>query len=105
MGKTQAGTPVMARWHERLDGFLGRLIYRGVGLLCAIVALVCAYAAWWHIDHWSPSISLVPAILFGVAALAAGSVIPYCFSRKRTFGEALDTMEGGAGDQHRPQKP
>jgi hypothetical protein len=94
----------MARWHERLDGFLGRLLFRAVGLLCAIVAAVCAYAAWWHIGHWNATESLVPTILFSVAALASASIIPYCFSRNRSFVEALDAMEGGAGDQPRPPK-
>ncbi len=92
----------MAGKLDRLDGFLGRLVFRAAGVACGIVALVCGYAAWWHIDHWSPG-SLVPTILFGVAALAAGSCVPYCFSRKRRFVEALDAMEGGTGDQ--PRRP
>lgn len=91
----------MAGKFDRLDGFLGRLVFRTIGLVCAIVALVCGYAAWWHIDHWNPDFSLVPTILFGVAALAAGSCVPYSFSRSRSFGEALDAMEGGSGDLHR----
>lgn len=91
----------MAGRFDRLDGFLGRLLFRFFGLLCAIVALVCAYAAWWHIKHWEPDISLVPTILFVLAVLAAASCVPFCFSRNRSFVEALDAMEGGIGDQHR----
>lgn len=87
----------MARTFERLDGALGRLFFRAVGLLCALVALICAYAAWSHLSDWQ-DYSLIPTIMFAVAALAAGSCVPYCFSRKRTFAEALDAMEGGAGD-------
>jgi uncharacterized membrane protein YfcA len=86
---------------DRLDGFLGRLVFRAFGIGCGMIALVCGYAAWWHIDHWDPEASLVPAILFAIAAIAAASVVPYCFSRNRSFVDALDAMEGGAGDQHR----
>jgi putative flippase GtrA len=91
----------MAQWHERLNGYLGRLVFRFFGVLCGMVALMCGYAAWWHVEHWDPDVSLVPTILFSIAAIAAASCIPYCFSRKRSFVEALDAMEGGVGDQHR----
>lgn len=85
----------MAGRFDRIDSALGRLVFRAFGWLCAIVALVCGYAGWWHFSHWNPDFSYVPAILFGIAALAAASCVPYCLSRKRTFGEALDAMEGG----------
>jgi hypothetical protein len=91
----------MAQRMDRINGFLGRLVFRLFGLVCAAIALICAYAAWWHIEHWDREVSLVPTILFGVAAVAAASCVPYCFSRNRSFVEALDAMEGGAGDQHR----
>jgi hypothetical protein len=91
----------MARWIDRLDAFLGKLFFRAIGLVCAIVALICAYAVWWHLTHWHPEYSLWPAVMFSLAAIAGASVVPYCFSRKRSFGEALDAMEGGVGDQHR----
>jgi membrane protein YdbS with pleckstrin-like domain len=94
----------MARWIDRLDRTLGRLFFRAVGMVCAIVAIICGYAVWWHFTHWNPAYSLWPVIMFSVVALAAVSVLPHCFSRRRTFGEALDAMEGGAGDQHRPSK-
>jgi hypothetical protein len=86
---------------QRIDGFLGRLVFRGVGLGCAIVALVCAYAAWWHLEKRGDIGSVVPFILFSLAALGAASCVPYCFSRKRSFVEALDAMEGGVADQPR----
>jgi len=93
----------MSRTIGWLDRTLGRLVFRAVGLMCAIVALVCAYALWSHISDWR-DYSLVPAILFSVAAIAAGSAVPYCFSRKRTFAEALDAMEGGVGDTRKWDK-
>lgn len=85
---------------DRLDGALGRLVYRAVGSGCALAAIVCGYAAWWHVSRGFPN-SWVPPLLFGIVALSAGVCVPYCFSRKRTFGEALDAMEGGAGDSNR----
>lgn len=91
----------MARF-ERLDATLGRLVFRTVGLVCALAALICAYAVWSHLSDWQ-DYSLAPTILFAVAAIAAGSCVPYCFSRNRTFGEALDAMEGGVGDTRNPR--
>lgn len=86
-----------------LDRTLGRLVFRTVGLVCALVALICAYAAWSRISDWQ-DYSLLPTILFGIAAIAAGSCVPYCFSRQRTFAEALDAMEGGVGDTRKWDK-
>lgn len=90
----------MAGRLDRIDGLLGRLVFRAVGLLCLIVMLGTAYAAWSHVSAGRPY-GWTPVILFSLMALAAGSCIPYCFSRRRSFGEALDPMEGGAGDLHR----
>lgn len=93
----------MPHWADRVDGFLGRVLFRAFGLLCGIIALVCAYAAWWHISRGNPH-SFVPPIMFGIAALGAAACVPYCFSRKRTLVEALDAMEGGVGDQPRRER-
>lgn len=83
---------------ERVDGFLGRLVFRGVGLLCAVIALGTAYAAWNHVSAGRP-FGWTPVILFAVMAVAAGICVPFCFSRRRTFGEALDAMEGSVPDR------
>ena len=91
----------MAQWMDRLDGFLGRMVFRFFGILCAIVAMVCAYAAWWHVENPIANHNWVPVLLFSVAALASSSCVPHCFARKRRFIEALDAMEGGIGDKHR----
>lgn len=93
----------MARFVDRVDGVLGRLVFRTVGLVCALVALICAYAVWSHVSDWQ-DYSLVPTLMFGAVAIAAGSCVPYCFSRKRSFAEALDAMEGGVGDTRKWEK-
>ena len=84
------------RW-EALDSFLGRLVFRTLGLVCLVIALAMTYAAWSHVSAGRPY-GWTPPLLFGLAAIAAASCIPFCFSRRRNFGEALDAMEGGAGD-------
>ena len=89
----------MGRWAEsvgRVDGFLGRLVFRAFGLVCAAVAIGTAYGAWSHAASGRPY-GWTPVILFGLLAVASGSCVPFCFSRKRTFGESLDAMEGGSG--------
>jgi uncharacterized membrane protein len=93
----------MAGRFERIDGFLGRLFFRAIGILCAAVAAVAVYAILWHFAHWNVDYSLIVVVMFGLVALAGASVVPYCFSRKRGLGEALDAMEGGAGDRQRPR--
>ena len=93
----------MSRWSEgvqRVDGFLGRLLFRAVGLLCAIVAAWAAYSAWGQVAAGRPY-GWTSVMLLGLIAVAFGSCVPFCFSRKRTFAEALDAMEGGVGDRHR----
>jgi hypothetical protein len=91
----------MAGRFDRIDGFLGRLFFRAIGILCAIVALIAVYAIWWHFTHWNAEYSLYVVAMFSLVAIAGFGVVPYCFSRKRTFGEALDSMEGGTGGTHR----
>lgn len=90
----------MAGRFDRVDGFLGRLVFRAFGMLCVLVALISAYLAWRHATDWDTG-SSVPALLFALAAVAAAGCVPYCFSHKRTFGEALDAMEGGTYDNAR----
>lgn len=75
-----------------IDQTLGRLIFRALGLLCAIVVLVCAYAIWRFVSDWDAQ-SLVPVVMFAVAGLAAAIAVPHCFSSRRRFVEVLDAME------------
>lgn len=85
---------------EKLNRALGRLVFRLFGLGWVLIAIVCGYAAWWEFARGMPN-SWVPPFLLAPAALAAASCVPYCFSRNRTFDEALDAMEGGVGDTNR----
>lgn len=93
---------------DRIDGFLGRLLFRAAGLILLLIAFTCLYVAWWHVERRDTVDWLLPSILFGLAAVAAAAVVPYCFSRRRSFIEALDAMESEvpdmqprSGDRHR----
>ena len=81
---------------ERINGLLGRLIFRAVGVGCALIAIACAYAAYWHVENRDQDYAVVGAILFALAAVAALAVMRFCFSAKRTLVEALDAMEDPA---------
>lgn len=93
----------MSRWSEgvgRVDGFLGRLLFRMLGLICAAIAVGTAYAAWNHFSAGRPY-GWTPVILFLLAAIASSIAVPFCFSRQRTFGEVLDAMEDSTPDMTR----
>ena len=90
----------MSQIVDWLDRTVGRLIFRAFGAICALVAMVCAYSAWRVLADWNDD-HVVPLVLFGLVAIAAASCVPYCFSRRRTLGEALDGLEGGGGDTSR----
>ena len=78
---------------DRINSALGKLVFRTLGLLCAIVVLVSGYAIWWQATHWNADSPIVTG-MFAVAALGAGIAVPYCFSRQRAFTEVLDALEG-----------
>ncbi len=93
----------MTRWSEgvrRVDGFLGRLVFRAVGLLCVIVAAVAGYSAWSQFASGRPY-GWAPVLLLGLIAVAFGSCAPFCFARRRTLAEALNAMEDSAPDMTR----
>ena len=83
---------VMSRVIDRIDLALGRLVFRVLGLLCAIVVLVCACVICGFVADWHPQ-HLVPVILFAMAGFAAAFAVRHCFSRRRRFVEFLDAME------------
>ena len=88
----------MAHWADRIDGYLGRLLFRAFGLLCAVIAMATAYGAWNHFSAGRPY-GWTPVLLFALAAVAAAGCVPFCFSRRRRFVEALDAMEDGVADR------
>ena len=91
----------MAGLFDRVDGFLGRLVFRAAGLMCLLISLACIYAAWWHVERREAVEWLWPLILFGLSALAVAAVVPDCFSSRRSLIEALDAMESDVPDMQR----
>ena len=88
----------MAHWADRTEGFLGRLVFRTLGVLFAAVAMAMAYAAWNHLSAGTPY-GWAPILLFGLIAMVFAACVPFCFSRKRRLVEALDALESEVPDQ------
>jgi len=86
------------RTASRANSFLGKLLFRALGTLCAIAAIGAGWLLWYAVSDWNPETSLVGAILSGVFLIGAVWATFYCFSSKRTLIEALDAMEGVPGD-------
>jgi len=80
------------------NSFVGKLLFRALGTLCAIAAIGAGWLLWYAVSDWDPDTSLVGAILSGVFLIVAVWATLYCFSSKRTLIEALDVMEDTAGD-------
>ena len=94
----------MSRWSDgvrRVDGFLGRLLFRSVGLLCALVAAAAGYAAWSQYSAGRPY-GWTSVLLLALVAAAFGACVPYCFARNRTLAEALNAMEDSTPDMTSP---
>ena len=89
---------------DQINGLLGRLIFRAVGVGCALIAIACAYAAYWHVENREQDYAAVGAVLFGLATVAALAVMRFCFSPRRTLVEALDAMEDESPDLTPPRR-
>ena len=83
---------------DRINGLLGRLIFRAAGVGCGLIAVACGYAAYWHVENRDQDYAVVGALLFALATVAALAVMRFCFSRNRTLVEALDAMEDPSPD-------
>jgi hypothetical protein len=84
----------MASISDRVDA-LGRLFFRALGTLCALAALGCLAGIVWVLRNESNGGEAIAAIaMFVVAGGLATWCAAHCFSRKRTFEEALDSVSG-----------
>jgi hypothetical protein len=75
----------------RLDA-LGRLFFGVLGTLSTLAVLGCVVGLAYDWTHWSDRESPAAIALFLVACGAFGWCALHCFSRKRTFEEALDAL-------------
>jgi hypothetical protein len=83
----------MATTTGRLDA-LGRLFFRALGTLCALAALGCLAGIAWVVRNESGGEAVAAIAMVLVAGGLATWCAAHCFSRKRTFEEALDSLTG-----------
>ncbi len=88
----------MANVFARIDGFLGRLVWRAIGCVTAFITLAALWAAFDSATPWNGGTSLVALLMFGTGAVIAGAVTRWSFSRERTFGDFIAAIEGDDTD-------
>jgi hypothetical protein len=88
----------MANFVARLDGFLGRLVFRAIGCVSAFITLAALWAAFESARPWGGSKSVAALVMFGAGAVIAGCVARYCFSPERTFGDFIAAVDGEETD-------
>jgi hypothetical protein len=92
------GGAVVANGFARVDGFLGRLVFRAIGCATAFVTLAAVWAAWDSATPWDGSTSLAALLMFGAGAVIAGFVTRWCFASERTFGDFMAVVGGDESD-------
>jgi len=88
----------MASVFQRIDGFLGRLVFRAIGCVTGLIMLAGLWAAFENVREWQGGKSLLALVMFGAGAVMAGCLTRYCFSRERTFGDFVDWVDGDEAD-------
>jgi hypothetical protein len=88
----------MANVFQRIDGFMGRLVFRAIGCVTASITLGAGWAAFASAKPWEGGKSLAALLMFGAGAVIAGWVTRWCFSRERTFGDLVDALDGDDTD-------
>jgi hypothetical protein len=94
----------MANMAQRIDGFLGRLVFRAIGCVTASITLAAVWAAFASATPWQGGKSFAALLMFGAGAVIAGCVTRWCFGRERTFGELIDAVEGDDADVPTPER-
>ncbi len=85
----------MWRILQWLNGFLGRLIYRFLGCVTALIALLTLRGMWHSLADWDGAPSWL-TLMYGVGAGLAIWATTYCFSRQRTLGEFVDGLDSSS---------
>jgi hypothetical protein len=76
----------------------GLLFFRALGTLCLVAMAGAMWVGWYAWSNWEPQASPVGIALSAVFIAGIAWAAIHCFSPRRTLIEALDAMEGGAGD-------
>jgi hypothetical protein len=98
------GGVVVANVFERIDGFLGRLVFRAIGCVTALITLAAVWAAFGSATPWQGGKTLAALLMFGAGAVIAGCVTRWCFSRERTFGDFIAAVDGDETDNPTPAR-
>jgi hypothetical protein len=88
----------VANVFARIDGFLGRLVWRAIGCVTAFMTLAALWAAFDSATPWNGGTSVAALLMFGTGAVIAGAVTRWSFSRERTFGDFIAAIEGDDSD-------
>jgi hypothetical protein len=91
----------MANVFERIDGFVGRLVFRAIGCVTALITFAALWAAFDSAKSWKGAGSLAALVMVGAGAVVAGCATRYCFSRERTFGDFIEAVDGDEADTAR----
>jgi hypothetical protein len=94
----------VANVFERIDGFLGRLVFRAIGCVTALITLAAVWAAFDSATPWEGGKTLAALLMFGAGAVIAGCVTRWCFSRERTFGDFIGAVDGDETDSPTPAR-
>ena len=94
----------MANVFERIDGFLGRLVFRAIGCVTALITLAAVWAASDSATPWEGSKSVAALLMVGAGAIIAGCLTRWCFSRERTFADFIGAVEGDDADNPTPER-
>jgi hypothetical protein len=95
----------MANVFALIDRFLGRLVFRAIGCVTALITLAALWAAFGSARPWEGGKSLAAVVMFGAGAVIAASMTRYCFARERTFGDFVDMVDGDETDTVRHEPP
>jgi hypothetical protein len=88
----------VANVFARIDGFLGRLVWRAIGCVTACITLAALWAAFGSATPWNGVRSLAALLMFGAGAVLAGWVTRWCFAPERTLGDLVAAIDGDETD-------
>jgi hypothetical protein len=94
----------MVNVFKRIDGFLGRLVFRAIGCVTALITLAAVWAALGSATPWEGGKSLAALLMFGAGAVIAGCLTRYCFARERTIGDFIAAIDGDDTDSPAPER-
>lgn len=90
------------QWIDRVGG---KLVYRGGGIIAAILCAISIKTLYRDISNFGPHTSLFGIVLLAAVIIITALVVRYCFSSKRTLAEFIAASEGDSGDMPYRDEP